>query len=103
MQFDTIITRRGTGSIKWDRRPELDPFWVADMDFMSPPSILDAVQQRLSHGILGYAQAHEGITEAVLDYLQNRHGASSLRKNIGASRRAGPGSLARGERIHRGW
>lgn len=76
MQFDTIIHRRGTGSIKWDRRPELDPFWVADMDFVSPPCILDAVQQRLSHGILGYAQAHEGITEAVLGYLQNRHGAA---------------------------
>jgi len=76
MQFDTIITRRGTGSIKWDRRPELDPFWVADMDFVSPPCILDAVQQRLSHGVLGYAQAHEGITEAVLSYLQNRHGAA---------------------------
>lgn len=76
MNFDTIITRRGTGSIKWDRRPELDPFWVADMDFASPPCILDTIQERLSHGVLGYAQAHEGITEAVLGYLQSRHGAT---------------------------
>ena len=31
--FDTEIPRRHTGSLKWDRRPDLDPFWVADMDF----------------------------------------------------------------------
>ncbi len=73
MNFDTIIPRRETGSIKWDRRPELDPFWVADMDFTSPPCVLDAIQQRINHGIFGYAHAHQGLTEALIDYLQNRH------------------------------
>ncbi|MFC4991251.1 MalY/PatB family protein [Rubritalea tangerina] len=82
MQFDTIITRRGTGSIKWDRRPELDPFWVADMDFASPDCILDAIQQRLSHGVLGYAQAHDGINEAVIGYLNDRHGATIAESSI---------------------
>ncbi|WP_018971093.1 MalY/PatB family protein [Rubritalea marina] len=73
MNFDSIITRRGSGSIKWDRRPELDPFWVADMDFVSPQPVLDAIQQRLSHGVLGYAQPHEGIAEALDSYLGSRH------------------------------
>lgn len=71
--FDQIIPRRGTGSIKWDRFPDLDPFWVADMDFMSPACVIEALQQRVSHGIMGYAQPHHGLNEAILSYLQTRH------------------------------
>ena len=74
--FDTPITRRGTGCIKYDRRPELDPFWVADMDFVSAPPILEALHQRVNHGVFGYAQPHEGLNEAVLAYLRDRRGAS---------------------------
>ena len=73
--FDTIIPRRGTGNIKYDRKPELDPFWVADMDFASPPEILQALHQRVDHGIFGYAQAHESLNAAVLDYLKIRRNA----------------------------
>lgn len=76
MSFDTIIPRRGTGSIKWDRRPELDPFWVADMDFASPQCVLDAVQERVNHGVFGYAHAHDGLNHAITDYLSARHNAS---------------------------
>jgi len=74
--FDQIIPRRGTGSIKWDRFPELDPFWVADMDFKSPPCVLEALQDRISHGIMGYAQPHTGLNDAINNYLQTRHGVS---------------------------
>lgn len=74
--FDTLIVRRGTGCIKYDRRPELDPFWVADMDFASAPCILDALHQRIDHGIFGYAQAHEGLNDAILAYLRDRRGAT---------------------------
>lgn len=73
--FDTIIPRRGTGNIKYDRRPELDPFWVADMDFASPPAILEALHRRVDHGIFGYAQAHESLNEAVISYLKTRRHA----------------------------
>jgi cystathionine beta-lyase len=73
--FDTPIARRQTGSIKYDRRPELDPFWVADMDFASAPAILAALHARLDHGVFGYAQAHAGLTDAVLDYLKTRRSA----------------------------
>ena len=76
MSFDTIIPRRDTGSIKWDRRPELDPYWVADMDFASPQCVLDAVQERINHGIFGYAHAHDGLNEAIIDYLSTRHNAT---------------------------
>ncbi len=71
--FDTIVARKGTGCIKYDRRPELDPFWVADMDFVSAPVILDTLHKRVDHGVFGYAQAHAGLLDAIADYLQKRH------------------------------
>jgi len=71
--FTTPIERRGSGAIKYDRRPELDPFWVADMDFQSAPEILEAMHSRVNHGVFGYAQAHEGLVESVVAYLQRRH------------------------------
>lgn len=74
--FDTPIPRRGTGCIKYDRRPDLDPFWVADMDFASAPAIIDALHRRIDHGIFGYAQAHEGLNDAVLTYLRDRRNAT---------------------------
>lgn len=72
--FDRIIPRRGTGSIKWDRFPRLDPFWVADMDFASPPGVLDVLRERADHGVLGYAHPHEGLVEALTGYMRQRHG-----------------------------
>lgn len=74
--FDTVISRRGTGCIKYDRRAELDPFWVADMDFPSAPVIMEALHRRVDHGIFGYAQPHDGLNEAVLAYLKQRRGAT---------------------------
>lgn len=74
--FDTPITRRGTGCIKYDRRPELDPFWVADMDFASAPVILDALHRRVDHGIFGYAQPHDGLNSAIIDYLRDFRAAT---------------------------
>ncbi len=71
-EFDTIIPRRGTGCIKYDRKPDLDPFWVADMDFQSPPEILKAIRKRIDHGIFGYACPQPGLEPAVLDYLVHR-------------------------------
>ena len=73
VDFDTIVARKGTGCIKFDRKPELDHFWVADMDFVSAPVILDALHKRVDHGVFGYAQAHAGLLVAIGDYLQKRH------------------------------
>jgi cystathionine beta-lyase len=70
--FDTVLARKGSGCIKYDRRPELDPFWVADMDFASAPCILEALHRRVDHGVFGYAQAHAGLDEAICGYLGSR-------------------------------
>ena len=57
--FDEIIERRGTNSVKWDGvkniwgRDDLLPMWVADMDFRTPPFVMDALKKRLEHEVLG--------------------------------------------------
>lgn len=53
--FDKVIDRRASNSIKWNAFPEdVLPMWVADMDFAAPQPILDALQATLEHGVLGY-------------------------------------------------
>jgi cystathionine beta-lyase len=75
-QFDRAINRRGTGSMKWDRYAGRDvlPMWVADMDFASPPEVLEALHARVDHGVLGYTDPYQDVIEAVIEYLEKRHG-----------------------------
>lgn len=80
--FDVPIARKGTGCIKFDRRPELDPFWVADMDFASAPEILEALHRRIDHGIFGYAQAHESLNEAIATHLSERQASTIPNEQI---------------------
>lgn len=77
--FDTIIDRRGTHSLKYDfaaRRGMPDqilPLWVADMDFASPPAVLDALAQRIRHGVFGYSDAaDEGYFNSLKKWYKKR-------------------------------
>lgn len=74
--FDEIISRRDTHSYKWDGEPsaEVLPMWVADMDFRTAPAIVQALQQRVAHGIFGYTRVPEAYYEAVSDWFGRRHG-----------------------------
>ncbi|MCZ6640547.1 MAG: PatB family C-S lyase [Gammaproteobacteria bacterium] len=76
--FDTEIDRRGTFATKWEkyRGNDVLPFWVADMDFAAPDFILEAVQARLQHGILGYTETPHDLVTAFQNWLQRRHGWS---------------------------
>lgn len=71
--FDEKLERRGSGSIKWDRYPNYEPFWVADMDFRSPDCVVEAIHRRTDQGVFGYAMPHQGLVEAVLGYLSSMH------------------------------
>ena len=73
--FDTIIDRRNTASLKWDRYAGQDiiPLWVADMDFRSPPAVLDALQQRVEYGVFGYSSPPEELVEVVLAMLRHEY------------------------------
>lgn len=74
--FSTIIPRRHTNSVKWDEAPQEDviPLWVADMDFKTYPPIVDALQQRVSHGIFGYTYVPDSYYRCVSDWFTTRHG-----------------------------
>lgn len=70
VDFDRIIERRQTYSTKWDKYASRDilPLWVADMDFASPPSVMDALHKRIEHGVFGYTEAPDSLVEAVCLY-----------------------------------
>lgn len=76
IDFDTPVDRSGTASIKWDRYKGQDiiPLWVADMDFRSPAPVLDALIQRVQHGVFGYGAPSEELVETVLSYLWREYG-----------------------------
>lgn len=72
--FDTVIARRGTDSLKWDVREEELPMWVADMDFRAAPEILEALRARLEQGIFGYSIVPEEWYAAIQNWWETRHG-----------------------------
>ena len=77
--FDTVVDRHGTASVKWDYEQQftgltgLLPLWVADMDFRAPPEIMDAIRQRVEHGIFGYVREPDSYFSAAAAWLQRRH------------------------------
>lgn len=74
--FDTVIDRRQSDSLKWRKYAGRDvlPLWVADMDFASPPEVVAALQARVAHGVFGYADATEEVVGAILVALQRDYG-----------------------------
>ena len=80
--FDEIIDRRGTGSLKWHYSDDTIPLWVADMDFRAAPPVLDSVQRVVDHGILGYTKPTDALYEAIINWHSNRYGLNLTRNNI---------------------
>jgi cystathionine beta-lyase len=73
--FDTIIDRRSTNSIKWTLYPEdVLPLWVADMDFSTPQPILEALHAALVHGVLGYEIPSRSLFETVAARMDRLYG-----------------------------
>jgi cystathionine beta-lyase len=48
--------------------------WVADMDFKSPPAVLEALRRRVEHGLFGYARPVASTVTAVVEALAARYG-----------------------------
>jgi cysteine-S-conjugate beta-lyase len=76
--FDTVLPRGNTNSVKFDLRKEIFgredviPMWVADMDFPVPPFVQDAILKRASHPIYGYSVIPDSYNEAVMEWLKKR-------------------------------
>jgi len=77
--FDEETDRRGTSCIKYDLlterygRNDLLPLWVADMDFKTPPFIVDAVRQRCEHQIFGYTFPNDEYYDSIINWVENLH------------------------------
>ena len=77
--FDEIINREKTASVKHDLKNEIFgnrhviPMWVADMDFKTPDFIINAIKERLSHEVFGYSIRPDSYYEAIISWLNRRH------------------------------
>lgn len=78
--FDHEINRAATHSVKYDGRQamfgnsEVIPAWVADMDFAAPPAVTQALIARAKHPIYGYTLFPDGAYDALIHWMQRRHG-----------------------------
>ncbi|MFD1125273.1 MalY/PatB family protein [Lentilactobacillus raoultii] len=73
--FNSVIPRRKTDSVKWDVKANELPMWVADMDFKTAPEIIDAMQKKVSFGVFGYEQPGSDYFNAVADWYATEHHA----------------------------
>lgn len=89
--FDRVIDRRGTNSVKYDLSKQIFgtkdvlPMWVADMDFPVAGFILDALSERLKHPFLGYTFRSDRFSTSVASWLDRRHGWKVKEDAIGFS------------------
>lgn len=77
--FDEIVPREGTNCMKYDARErffqtnDVLPLWVADTDFKTPPFIVNAIRERVSHEIYGYTFRPDSYFEAIIGWMKRRH------------------------------
>ena len=77
--FDEVIERRNTDSLKFDfakqrGMPEdVLPLWVADMDFKTSSIVLDKIKERVEHGIFGYTETGDNYFDALYSWLDKNH------------------------------
>ncbi|PYE41177.1 cystathionine beta-lyase [Psychrobacter fozii] len=80
--FDEIVDRRNTGSLKWHYTDDTIALWVADMDFKAAEPILDAIEQAVQHGILGYTKPTEALYDSIIQWHGSRYGLQLTKENI---------------------
>lgn len=82
--FDEVIDRSGTWSIKYGRVKDGQyAMWIADMDFRTDPAVSKALQERLDRDVFGYTSTPEEFFEAIRNWLESRHRWSVPREWIG--------------------
>jgi cystathionine beta-lyase len=75
--------RRNTDSVKWGNYgKDILPLWVADMDFTSPPEVMQALHERVSHGVFGYAAEFSLLSELVVERMERLYGWKINREDV---------------------
>jgi len=81
--FDDIIDRKNTNAIKWESSsPDILPMWIADMDFKTAPEIIEALQNRISHGVFGYTQTPEHFYISIQKWWKKRYQLAIEKESI---------------------
>lgn len=79
LDFDRVIDRRNTKSLKYDFARERGmpedvlPLWVADMDFKTSSYVEDALKDWAGHGIFGYSEVKSGYFEIIKNWMEKHH------------------------------
>ena len=72
--FDEIVDRTGTWSIKYGRASEGQiPLWIADMDFRTAPAVSSALKERLNRDVLGYTSTPEEYYQSIIRWEKEQH------------------------------
>ncbi|MHC1681462.1 MAG: MalY/PatB family protein [Clostridiaceae bacterium] len=71
--FGALTNRRNTNSLKWDVDENVLPMWVADMDFKTAPEIIEAIQEKVGKGILGYTIVPDEWYQSISNWWERRH------------------------------
>ncbi len=71
--FDEVVSRKNTHSMKWDIKDDQLPMWVADMDFKCAPAIQKAFNERMANGVFGYTLIEDEWYDAYISWWQRRH------------------------------
>ncbi|MDT2757598.1 pyridoxal phosphate-dependent aminotransferase [Enterococcus asini] len=86
--FDQIFPRKNTNSVKWDsikatyNKEDLLPLWVADMDFMAPQPVIDALATYTRQGIFGYSVVPETLYQAIQDWEKTHYNYQLAKEDI---------------------
>ena len=80
--FNEIIDRRDTGSLKWHYSDDTIALWVADMDFKAALPILKTIEQVTQHGILGYTKPTEALYQSIINWHGSRYDLSLEQQHI---------------------
>ena len=79
LDFDTVIDRKGTRSLKYDfavrrgKPKDVLPLWVADMDFQTSSYITEALEDMVKHGVFGYSESEEHYFGAVQNWMERHY------------------------------
>ena len=88
MDFNQSVNRIDTGSVKWDMAEtvfgskDLLPLWIADMDFVTSPKIIDAIENEVSNGIFGYKTPSDSLIQAIINWQSTQHNYQLTKSSI---------------------
>ena len=83
--FESVIDRHDTNSLKWDLFDDDLPMWVADMDFKVAPAIEKAIRKRANHPVYGYTIVPDNLYEAYIGWWDRRYGIEMSKEDMAYS------------------